>query len=652
MEIKKYGGVMSSDFLEQGRKTGLTDDAIADQMAMSSPNFASQLKKIRTKFGGDPAATAAFLNTRFYGDTTYTPEAPPEKKGFVGRTLDRIYNAGLGLRQQLDDYNAGEISSGQAVVRGAAEIGSGILSPALEASSTVIGGAMRATGLDQGIRNVAQEVAQSDVGQTVAPYVNKAAQTFQDSPKSSWMRDAAAVGKFGIDALDFYGSGQALKLGTQGLKAAGHAVRHPIQTVRGQSRQVGELQGSAKAAVDKGMDEKFMSFVAGQNADTRAVMAKMTTEAERGSKLLGGTTRHKEVLGGQMLDNIAYVMDEKQTVGKALNAMKAAVADEPVNLTDDLMKFVEELRNKGAVVDDKGKIRALAGASDDNIPLLQQTLDFLMPDDAGNVIRRGREVDLWRQKMFQEMNSAKAKLQPSSAGQSALGFAEKVTNNIRRAALNRMAKGNSRMIAANDAYEELATETSKFLKAIQYKGKLSVDEITGKQLRAGEVALRTLGNAAGEPRAAFESLIATARKYGRKSTVDEMALIRYVDALEDVFPIAPTRSLRGEVSRGSRDAMGNMTQDIIESGGSKVGILNRISEPAMKVYDKMRGLTPENRFKLLMEVLEAPPETEFFSIMDDVLPDAEVDKIGKATVKGVVAAEMVPVAKAVLETEE
>lgn len=654
--MAQKGLAVHPDAYESLKAQGQTPDFIADQMAQSSPHFASQLAKIRKKFGGDPAATEAFLNTRFYGDTSYAPNAPTEKKGYIGRTLDRIYQAGTGVQDTLNSYNQGDITAGQAAIRGSQKIFSGILSPALEASSSVVGYGLEKTGAGEAIAGLAQDVASSNLGQTVAPYVNRAVEGYQNLPEDSGFRDLASIGKAGLDALDVYGTGKTVKYGGNLLK---QTAQHPLQTIRhpvnaaklkfgGQpaapvSQGPRELVGKAKEAVDKGVDRKFMEFVGEQNPDTRAVMSKMTDAAKEGSEKLGGTLKHKEILGGQMMENAAHVLQEKQNVGKALKAMKTAVADDIVDLSDDYMEVLTQLQNKGAVINDKGKIISLAGASDDNIPLLQQTLDFLQPDDAGRVIKKGKDIDLWRSKMFEEMNSAKAKLQPSAAGQSTFGFAENVTNKARRSALTRMAKGNRNLLAANDAYEELSTEASKFLKAIGYKGKLNVDAITAKDLKAGEIALRTLGNASADSREAFTSLIQTARKYGRISNVDEMALIRYADALEDLFPITPTRSLAGQVSRGTRDAAGNLIEDVVGGGSIKKGILNRASEPVMKIYDKIRGLTPENQYRLLKEVLDSPPDTPFFTVAQQALPDEIADDLGRA--RGVDAGDMKPIAQ-------
>ncbi len=671
--MAQRGLSVSPDAYESSRAEGKTADYIADQMALSSPHFASQLTKIRKKYGADPAATEAFLNTRFYGDTKYNPvsktvtSAGGEVKaptGYVGKTLDRIYNAQKNFYTGIDQYNRGEITGGQAALRGAGQIYSGALSPVTEATKEIAGAAYNnIPGVKSGLEYLGSEVANSQFGQQVKPYIQQGMEAYQNLPQDSGYRDLMAGGQAGLDTLDVLGAQGAMNVAKRGAAAPfqSQTYRHPIQSAKavwnGKGKPPAEtlapdetpqLTGVARKAVKAGMDENVMTFVAEQNPDTRAVMAKMTSAANEGGKQLGGTVAHKEILGGQMMDNAAYVLEQKGIVGKALGAMKSAVADDVVNLSDDYDNLLTELRNKGAVLNDKNQIISLAGAADDNIPILQKTLDFLSPDEAGNVARTGKEIDMWRTKMFQEMNSAKAKLQPSAAGQSTFGFAEKLTDDMRRSALVKMAKGNRNMIAANDAYEELSTQASKFLKSIQYKGKLDIESITAKELRAGEVALRTLGNASAESRDAFMNLIHTARKYGRISNVDEMALIRYADTLEDIFPIVPTRSLQGAMSRGTRDALGNFTEDVLLQG-AKSGLTRAAVDKVGEGIKFMRGITPENRYKLLMEVLEAPPDTPFFTVVKKALPDRLANELGESTVKGVDAGDMKDIAKSELD---
>lgn len=658
---------ISIEALESLRKTGMTDDAIAEQMAQSSPGFSSQLSKIRKKFAGDPAATTAYLNTRFYGVVDHAPDKP---KGIVGRSLDRVYDNfqkdTQDIRTALEQNAQGQQGFVETVGEVAGNLSSIVASPVALPAQEAVGSLAKAAYENvPGVKPLLQEVGQSRLVQEgIVPAIQTASQVSSNLyEKSPSFRALAALGEGASDLADVYGAAQAgkfaLNSGIQAAKAipqiprlAGQAIgttarigTQPIregfggfmQGVRGQVDDAAkaaapmELSGVAKEAVSKGLDENVVRFAVEQAPETKKAMAAMVKAAKEGSTKLGGDTAHKEILGQYILNNTEHLLNEKKAIGDALGAMKKGMADDVLDLTDDLVDLQTELRNAGAAINEKGIITRLAADSDDNIPMLQEALNFLQPDDAGRVVRRFKDVDMWRSKMFKEMNSAKAKMQPSASGQSVFGFAEKVVNNLRRSAIKRASKNNSRLLAYNDAYEELSTQTSKFLKSIGYKGKLDIDSITAKELRTGEIALRTLGNASAETRDVLRELTAMARKYGYTSKVDEMNLVRWADTIENLFPVTPTRSLQGGVSRGTKDALGNFTEDVIRSGARR-GVIGAVSEKVMEGIDTFRGMTPENQYRLLLELLDdAPSAKSVDNIPLSTLSPQVVDEAAKVS---------------------
>src|SRR3990167_2274770 len=172
------------------------------------------------------------------------------------------------------------------------------------------------------------------------------------------------------------------------------------------------------------------------------------------------------------------------------------------------------------------------------------------------------------------------------------------------------------------AYDDLINEPAQFFKDLGYKGPL--DEISTQSLRTGEVSLRTLGNASARPKESLQKMLAVARKYGYESPIDEMELIKWSDRLEDIFPIAPTRSLRGEVARAGTDVVGN----IAKKKGLIRGLATSADEKLMEGLNWVRGMTPENRLRLLNELLDDVDS------VDDVVRNATInsaDDLAKET---------------------
>lgn len=646
MDVKQYGGTLSPDYLQKRRAEGLADDDIAQEMAQSSPAFAQQLDRIRANFNSDPAATTAFLNTRFYGDAQYTPE-PQEEKGYLGRVLDRIYQAGEDVRENLDSYNKGEILGGQAMLRSATDMFRGVLSPATEATSTIVGGALKATGADKAIAAGVDAVANSKLGQAVAPVIQDVQEGYNALPQDSGWRELAHLGGAAVDALDVYGSGKALQAGGKALKATGQAIRHPVQTLRGGAKGAAQatddmvLSGKAKEAVDKGLDENLVRFIAERGDDERHLMKAMTEGAEEGTRRLGGSTKHKEIVGQQILRNAEHVIDAKNRVGKALGNITNTMADEPVDLTDVARQVHSMMGSKGVVFDTKGrKIVAAAGFADDEIPVLQKVADFFSLNDEGKLVVKFKNADFFRKKLFAELDMAKSKLAPTAGGQSAFSVSDRVADDVRSLLLKKMGGMNPSYRKLATAYAELSGEPADFYRLLGYKGNL--DDIGSQALGTGEKAMRVLGNASARPTEALQKLFNLSRKYGFESGVDEMQLIRYADELENIFPITPTRSLRGEVSRAGK----SVGEAAIERGATRAAV-DTVTGKAVDLYRWARGMTPENRMRLLRELLDAPADQSFAKAAAKALPDNAVDALPAAAKTTPANEAVAPVAAAV-----
>lgn len=151
--------------------------------------------------------------------------------GYLERIGGRVTQAKDNIVSSLDDYNAGKQGFVDTTLQTAGNIFSGVLSPATEASSTIVGGALNATGLDKPLAAGVQAVAASPVGQAASGIYQKAKQA---APQQ--LKTFESVGKAVIDAADVYGSAAAIE-GTAKVAKAGF----------------GELKDSLKA----GLKESF-----------------------------------------------------------------------------------------------------------------------------------------------------------------------------------------------------------------------------------------------------------------------------------------------------------------------------------------------------------------------------------------------------------
>lgn len=670
MATQRFGGIVSADFLEKGRSQGMDDRDIAQRMSESSPFFAEQLQKIQIGTNNNPKAVSALLNMRFYGDAKYSPAEDSTKKGFIGRSLDRIYQNYkkdiLDIGTALGKQQRGEQDAFQTFAQTAgnvASIGYSPLSqPLQEGVETLAKGAYENI---PGVKGVAQDIGQSEfVQKGLLPTIQSTAQFLsEESQRNPALASAGAVGEAIFDAGDAFLGGaigkqaikQGIPLAQKGIslagetpsmirgipgaigdaaegtaRAAGRGVgalgRGFMQGVRGTADDVAKatkdlpLSDVAKESIKAGNDEKVVRFIAGMSPQERKIASKMTDAAFEGGKKLEGTVAHKEMLGVQALRPLEHVVRQKEAAGKALGAMRSTLAGETVDLTTVYDDMLREMMDAGVVFNRQGKIVNILTASDDNIPTLQTIVDFLNPDDAGNVLRSFSEVDQWRRKIFAELGGAKAKL-PYKEGQNVLDFADGMVGKARKGSLKQMEGIEPNFKVLDEAYARLSKEPADFLKKLGFKGKLTEDSLSLKDLKSGEVTLRTLGNASADTLDSYRKLLKVAQDYGYQSEVDVGRLATFTDALEDIFPISRPRSLEGGVARGVRDATGQFTEDMVRSGVKRAGI-NAVTDRIVDTINSFRGVTPENRFRLLKEMLDAPDDAKFFSDAAEMITDA------------------------------
>lgn len=239
-EPKQSNIYLSPSFIETQRKKGIMNNVLADFIGTNIPEVNSELQQIRQKYGKDnEKAVASYLDYKIYGDPNpverFVPEeAQPVQTGidysdpanpknrqfnpinkFIGRIGNRIETAGEGVQQSLSDYQTGKQGAIQTGVQTAAQIGSGIMSPATEAIGTVTSEAMRTTGVDKAIAAGAQSFAGTDIGQnaiqTAKGLYDSAAENFPQE-----LRTAETVGKVGLDALDIATVGFGKKAAMKG----------------------------------------------------------------------------------------------------------------------------------------------------------------------------------------------------------------------------------------------------------------------------------------------------------------------------------------------------------------------------------------------------------------------------------------------------
>lgn len=635
------------------RKQGISDDTIAEQMASSNKSFADQYGRLKAKSQGDPRATTAYLNYRFYGDANHAAKEPERQKGYIGRTLDKMMDRSMEVRQSLDDYNAGEQGGFNTTAQISANLFRGVLSPATEGVSTVINEGLELTGLDEPLANAVQGVIGSDFAQGIIN--SKQAQGVSNFMKNNPTgRTIADVGMAGFDALEFLGAGAAAKTGgrlgmagaqtgvrlgmagaQKGLsaaKATGRAVRHPIDTIRGfrgtsapkgvdaLGEPIKELTDLGRNAVKQGIDEKVIRFAYGQSPETKLLAQEMTREAYKGSKLLEGTTKHTEIVGQQVLVPLEYSLKIKGEIGSRLGVMKKARYGNKIDITEEFGALRSSLDELGVQIGNKGRIVSTGALPNDAKPLIQQLVDFFGDAD-GPVIKYFKDIDQFRSKMFDELGSAKGKVNIEQAR--IFDKTEQLVNDMREAIFLRAANGDQALILLNKMYGQINKPISTFMQRSgigKLNSQLNVDDLNVADLKAGQFSNRILGNAAADSKAELQAILEVAKKLGFRSNVNIESLVTYRRALEDLYKVQRPSSLAGQMGSAVGNGMvGDIIQDATRGVGATRIVVNAVGEGVMRIFNKMTGLNPEQQTKLLLELFNTSDDARLLQVVEKAL---------------------------------
>ncbi len=653
----KSGGAISLDTVEQLRNEGVSNKSIASYMAGSSKGFQQHYGNVIKSYGDTEEAAKSYLNYRFYGDVNYQKPTPEEKnKGIMSfpvRVIDNVWEgwkrSAMEMGKIEEKAEAGEISNAnqyaQQYGQSAHAVGKALAAPWTEAFDTkAFNIAPSVTDIATPIvQSVAEPIMKSKFAQEVAiPAGQKYMEYSEQSPTLQSVNQLAVGG--GSLAAGIMGINPMMS----GSRTLASAMRHPITTATqtiptqtgkglgailnipksaysGVKQGLGygkaapgtagqQLGGKTAEFVKKGGNQLFANDVATMNEAERLLAKRMTLAAEKAARTtLKGTKIPKTIAGEQLLAPAKHIIEHKKAVGKALGNVADAMAGEAVDFTDDAAQVFQAMSDKGVVFSrESGKIIGAAGVPDSELHLLQKLASFFQPDDTGRVIRDFREAHLFRSKIFKEIDAAKAALSPTAQGQSVFDISETMADQARGMMIKRMSGVNPSYGVYSGAYKDLTSQAAPFYKFIGYKGVL--DDIDVHGLGTGEASMLTLGSRSADKIKAIDDMIALAEKYGYQSSVDPRKLIDYVSALDNIYPLQAPEALAGQIRKG----LGASDLSAPKRAGIKA-VINKIDD----AYQHFRGMTLENRTRLLLELLDEPPNASLVTVAEKVLPRAD-----------------------------
>lgn len=342
---------------------------------------------------------------------------------------------------------------------------------------------------------------------------------------------------------------------------------------------------SAKAALDQGIAPTDVQFVKNAgDADKQAFREMYKTALETASDKTVAKNPY-ETVGKTLVDQAKYVGENRSVIGKQLGDAAKAMVQTPLDTTPAVSKFEETLGNAGIFADSKGQLDFDASRYADQ-PTVQKALQRVY--DSVDDKMTPQSIILARQKIFTNNNYAKAanEIVPGDFADSIIGqLYDSLDDPLK---------------AANPKYGELAQKYAQASGTLRDFGSLIGknfdlgDKFTN--LRAGEVANRTLSNSSAQTMSTISALQDTAQNLGYKGEGNVRNQALFANMLQDsdynFFKPTQVTSLRSRIAQGTMDAAKTF------KGGFFPGISN-LAEKGLKAAE---GISPEGQ-RLALEKL-------------------------------------------------
>lgn len=310
-----------------------------------------------------------------------------------------------------------------------------------------------------------------------------------------------------------------------------------------QSRRLATLPEPEAKLIRSGADERVVSLVKDTTTGERKVLRELAEQArKKEADPTPNTSQPKEIAGRELLKPVDYLIEERNKIGSELGKARETLSTtNTLNINPAFREFQQYLTsNLGLRIDRNGKlIKGLGKIADSDLREIQKIYDDLRPDTVGTAMRSEKWVDDYLQRTFKEYDLRQAREKTFSDDVS------RVAEKARQSLKQQMPEDYNALLTS---YASVMKPLQDFVKLTGYKGDL--EKLTAKELRAGEVALRVLGNASDRPQSVIDELITTAKARGYVSDVDLNKIIYLTDQLEDLYDITPTRGFSGSTARG------------------------------------------------------------------------------------------------------
>ena len=259
--------------------------------------------------------------------------------------------------------------------------------------------------------------------------------------------------------------------------------------------------------------------------------------------------RSSDVVGETIVDYTKVINKANKTAGKQLDTVAKGLKGKPFDFTAPINEFSQSLDDMGVKVNSNGKLN-FKGSNIEGVKSAENLTNKIWNRLKGTGIQKEDAYTAHQLKKFIDENVA--------YGKSAEGLTGKTVNIVKQ--LRHTI--DSQLDNAYSSYNKVNTEYADTISILN-----EMAEIFGKkfdinkgmpEVKAGQVANRILGNSAkrGDIMNMINILEKEAVKRGGTKGQSILSQVVFVDMLEEIFGTQATRSLQGQVARGTKGAVG------------------------------------------------------------------------------------------------
>lgn len=323
-----------------------------------------------------------------------------------------------------------------------------------------------------------------------------------------------------------------------------------------------------KEAPSIGLQPSYVNLVKRSTPEVKGKMSKMLRYAEDAVTNKNSPRPLEPVVGKDLTNTIKKLAKQQAQIGQKIGKEKSLVRDTgaTVDTSSILNKFTRQLQNKGVVLDGNKVTNWGSVASKGDRSILQNTLNFLSKPRSSKAIIDESDRIAQRLKLGKQ--------------QKKLSEAESLTKIVRNGLKKEAGKISPTLSNLQKEYAILEDALSSFNKSVGNK-KYTPESM--KDVNAATIAGRLLNRDNRKAKEVITKILRASDKINKTQLADKKLseitkLTELSNILEDILKIAPSRSLKAQMSGVAGEA--------IEKGAVLVDAFNRPVGTAVDVVTK------------------------------------------------------------------